>query len=411
MDHAEARMLASARSDGELDPSRFAELDEHLGMCDACRGFARALPGLSALAAALPREHAPADLTRRVRAGIGAPQTRPGRRPGRRIAPAFAAAAVVTLVAVMTGSVPIVRVPQAKASQALARISSLYIEREVVTFDEDGEPKQTTREKIWFRAPGLIRTETRTDGETSLTIERPGVRYRERGGGPVLETGLLPSTTPLPEPLTPTIALLGEDIGPGPEVLGRPTRRIQLAIENQRRIALVDVREFSLVGVGETVVVGKEAFDQRRRIESKRVLALEYNPTLPDSLFEIPPGARIVDHGARPRPLGSLTAPPAGRLEGLALVAAAASPDQESILYAKGAFQVLVEIDGPQTLPFPSRREFIRVGSADATLVLPLYGLPEVRFSAGGHRIAIRAPFPPAELAELAAEMYPHAGE
>ncbi|MGH2728072.1 MAG: hypothetical protein ACRDKS_13955, partial [Actinomycetota bacterium] len=347
------------------------------------------------------------------RAGIAVPGiTCRGRAPRWRWAPALTAAAVVALVAVMIGSVPIVRVPEAQAARALARIASLFIEREIVTFDENGAPEQITREKIWFKAPGSVRIESVTDGITSLTIERPGVRYNEEGTDRVLETGLLPSTTPLPEPLTPTIALLGEDAGPGPDVLGRPTRRIVLAIENQRRVALVDVREFSVVGVGESVVVGKEVFDQQRILESKRVLALEYNPVLPDALFAIPPGARVVDLGAQPRPLGALTAPPAGRLEGLSLIAAAARPPgQEAILYAKGAFQVLVEIDGAETVPFPSRRELTRVGSADATLVLPLYGLPQVRFTAGGHRISVSAPLPRSELIELAANMYPNAGE
>ncbi|MGH2785217.1 MAG: zf-HC2 domain-containing protein, partial [Actinomycetota bacterium] len=70
MDHSEARMLASARSDGELEPDRFAELDAHVDGCDACRAFTEALPQLSVLASALPREHAPADLSRRVRAEL-----------------------------------------------------------------------------------------------------------------------------------------------------------------------------------------------------------------------------------------------------------------------------------------------------------------------------------------------------
>lgn len=244
-----------------------------------------------------------------------------------------------------------------------------------------------------------------------MTIERPGVRYLQEGNDRVLETGLLPSTTSLPEPLTPTVALLGTDEGPGPEVLGRPTRRIVLAIENQRRVALVDAQDFSVVGIEESVVVGKDVFAGQRLEERKRVLALEYNPVLPDSLFAIPPGSRVVDLGAEPRPLGGLTAPPAGRLEGLSFIAAGARRGEEAILYAKGAFQVLVEIDGPETAPFPSGRRLTRVGSSDAILVLPLYGLPEVRFSALGHRITVSAALPPAELIQLAENLYPTAGE
>ncbi len=139
----------------------------------------------------------------------------------------------------------------------------------------------------------------------------------------------------------------------------------------------------------------------------KRTVALEYNLDIPDSMFRIPAGARTTDHGAKARPLGTLTAPPAGRLEGLTLVAAAAGPQGEAILYAKGAFQVLVEIDGFAVTPSPSRSVPARVGRREATLILPLFGLPQMRFVVDGHRIFVRAPLPPEQLVELAAAMYP----
>jgi hypothetical protein len=408
VDHDEARMLASARADGELETARIAELDEHLAICEPCRAFAAALPQLSVLAAALPREHAPTDLTRRVRAGMAhrTPRATPSRRW--RLAPALTAAIVVGLIAVLVGSVPIVRVPRAEAADALTRITSLFIEREITFFDDDGRPSGITREKLWFKAPGLVRSETRTeDGPPILFIERPGMRYREDATGRFLETGLLPSTAPQPEPLTPTIALLGTESGPGPVVLGRPTRRIQLTFEGERRVAFVDASTFAVLGVEESVVLGKETIQGGRLKARKRTLALEYDLDLVDSLFQIPAGARITDHGAKPRPLGSLTAPPAGRLEGLTLVAAASGPQGEAILYAKGAFQVLVEINGFSGAPSPSRSESTRVGRREATLILPLFGLPEVRFQVGGHGVAVRAPLPPQQLLELAEQMYP----
>jgi hypothetical protein len=412
VDHDEARMLASARADGELEPARFAELDEHLAICEACRAFAAALPQLSVLAAGLPREHAPTDLTRRVRAGLA--ERRPRSIPSRkwRLAPALAAAIVVALVAVLMGSVPIVRLPRAEAADALTRITSLFIEREITFFGDDGRQSGITREKLWFKAPGLVRSETVSQsGARTLFIDRPGVRYREDATGRFLETGLLPSTAPLPEPLTPTIALLGTESGPGPVVLGRPTRRIQLTFEGERRVAFVDASTFAVLGVEESIVLGKETIQGDRVKARKRTVALEYDLDVPDSLFSIPAGARTTDHGAKSRPLGTLTAQPAGPLEGLTLVAAAAGPQGEAILYAKGAFQVLVEIDGFSGTPAPSRSEPARVGRREATLILPLFGLPEVRFSVGEHRVSIRAALPPAQLLELARQMYPDGRE
>ena len=407
MEHDEARMLVSARADGELEPARFAVLDEHLETCEPCRAFAGALPQLSVLAAALPREHAPTDLTRRVRAGLAVrpPRAKPSRRW--RLAPALAAAIVVALVAVLVGTVPIVRVPRADAADALTRITSLFIEREITFFDEDGRQSGITREKIWFKAPGLVRSETESERGRTLFIERPGVRYREDASGGSLETGLLPSTSPLPEPLTPTVALLGTESGPGPTVLGRPTRRVQLSFEGERRVAFVDASTFAVLGVEESVVLGKETIRDGRVTARKRTVALEYNVEIADSLFRIPAGVRTTDHGAEPRPLGTLTVPPAGRLEGLTLVAAAAGPQGEAILYAKGAFQVLVAIDGFAVTPSPSRSASTQVGRRKATLILPLFGLPELRFGVDGHRVSVKAPFPPAQLVELAEQMYP----
>lgn len=410
IDHAEARILASARSDGELEAARFAELDEHMASCDPCRAFTEALPQLSVLAAALSREHAPADLPRRVRAGLTPARGRARRswRSGWRLAPALAAALVVAIVAVMIGSVPVVRVPSAEAARALSRLRSLYVEREITSYTSDGDVEAVTRERIWFRAPNMVRTETTTRGATVLTIEGPGFRYRENGNGAFLNTNLLPSLTPLPEPLTPTLTLLGVDSGVGPTVLGRPTRRITLRFENEQREALVDAETFAVVGITEsTVVFHKEQIQEGRLRGTKRTLALEYNPVLEDSLFEIPEDAKVIENDARPLLLGSLSAPPAGRLEGLELVAAASENDTEAVLYAQGAFHVLLEIDGPVSPPSLARARPARVGTRMGTLYLPLYGLPEIRFTVDGHRIAIRAPLPPPVLQELADRMYP----
>ena len=406
--HDEARMLASARSDGELEAARFAELDEHLGSCDACRAFDAALPQLSVLATALPREHAPVDLPRRVRAELGPARTRPAVRPRWRLAPALAAALVVAIVAVFIGSVPVVRVPAAEAARALSRLRSLYVEREITSFTEDGKTDAVIRERMWFKAPGLVRTETTTRGATVLTIEGPGFRYREDANGKFLNTGLLPSLAQLPEPLTPTLTLLGVDSGIGPTILGRATRRITLRLDNEQREALVDAETFAVVGITEsTVVFQKERLEEGRVRGTKRTLALEYNPVLDDSLFEIPEDAVVIENDAKPLPLGSLSAPPAGRIEGLELVAAAEENGSEAVLYALGAFRILIEIDGPVSPPSLARSQPARVGNRSATLYLPLYGLPEIRFTLEGHRIAIRAPLPPPILQELALRIYP----
>src|SRR5439155_23886270 len=119
----------------------------------------------------------------------------------------------------------------------------------------------TTLERIWFRAPDSLRIERTItfEGGTSneLVIERPGVRYTRRDGNAQIETGIAPSPAILPEPLSVTIALYGTDLGPGPVVAGRATRRFQLDVETERRIVTVDATTFSALGAEESTVLNK----------------------------------------------------------------------------------------------------------------------------------------------------------
>jgi len=415
MDHAEARMLASARADGELDAGRAAELDEHLLSCGACRAFADAIPQLSALASALTRAQAPSELAEKVRRELAQPRSeravvlpmRPTMRPWR-AASALVAALVVALVAVVVGPLPLVRVPTAAAARALSRIGSLHVEREIRSFDDPQHPDRltaTVRESIWFRSPGLVRIETVQNGVRTIEIRRPGVRYDEGPGGGSLRTGLLP-TNELPEPLSPTILMIGRVTGEGPVTLGRRTVRVEARFDLERREALLDAERFLVVGAEESVVLAKTAITQRSRIE-KRTLSIEYNPVLPDRLFAIPPGLFPVDAGARPQTPGSIAGAPASAPEGLDLVSSVSGRNGSGVLYAAGAFQVLVTIDAAPEDADSSERNAVEVAGRPGLVVLSLYRLPQVRFAVGGHTIVVSAPLPPVQVVELAARLYP----
>jgi hypothetical protein len=421
IDHDDARMFASARVDGELDPALVSDLDEHLTGCDACTDFAVAIPRLSALAAVLPRELAPDDLPARVGerlpAGAEPQQLAPLRRRRSwrvRLVPSFAAALLVVLVVLLVGPTPVVRLPEAEAADALARISTFFVEREIESNvdPESGSlrPGATflTRERIWFKAPGSVRIERETTvggaPRRTLQIERPGERYLENASGRFRETGLVPQPD-LPEPLSPTISLLGQDVGAGPSVLGRTTRRVELRFDQEVRVAFVDAERFSVLGLEESVVLVKGPREGSTSAR-KRTVQLRYNPPLADSFFEIPAIAAN-DHGFRRAPIASLIAPPAGTPEGLDVVLAGKGPNGQAVLYAQGAFRVLVAIDAALTTADPSRRIPSQVGSRPAMVILSLYDLPRVKFEVEGHFVSVSAPLETDQLIALASAMYP----
>lgn len=58
----ENQALLEAYHDGELDPARRAEVEAHLGACEACRTALAGLAGLSAALRSAPLPEAPADL-------------------------------------------------------------------------------------------------------------------------------------------------------------------------------------------------------------------------------------------------------------------------------------------------------------------------------------------------------------
>jgi anti-sigma factor RsiW len=414
--HDEARVRASARADGELGPSQAPELDEHLGGCARCRAFASALPGLSALAAALPREHAPSDLARRVASRLpGEPSVRKPRRAGRRgwrLTPALAAALVVTLVIVVAGRLAVIPVPSAAAAEALVRLRTFSISREIRDLDPaTGAVTATTSEHIWFRAPADVRTErTVVDSRGTtheLVIERPGVRYLKGDDYAQLETGLPPSTALLPQPLSPTIALIGNDAGPGPVVAGRATRRFEVTFGEEKVIASVDAQTFSALGADEVAVLNKGTLNLTGRVlRTKRTLSIRYNEPIPDGMFRIP-RAPAFDYGFRARSLEGIPLAPAATPQGFGVVSAVAGPGGAAILYARGAMPILVTIDGTTSIQEPSRVEYTRVGRLLAELRLGLYDLPTLRFTLAGFNVAVSAPLPEAQLVELARRLYP----
>lgn len=398
IDHARARELSSAEADGTAT-KHAGELSRHLDGCAECRAFAAGIDRLRVLAAALPRDRAPAGFTERVVAAL------PQRRrvlPLRswRLAPALAVALGVVLVVLFR---PATRfdLPHAEAAEALARIRTLYVEREIEM--PDGA---TTRERIWFRAPGSVRIERTTEGGPfprlpELVIERPGERYTKLGAIERYETGLPPAID-LPEPLSPAVVLIGRDAGAGPTVAGRPTRRVEASLpDGSRRVAFVDVSRFTVLGGEDAVVLGKEAFGpEGAPVSRKTTTALRYNEEIRGDLFRIP-DAPPSDLGFRTAPPSSLRTRPRAIPEGFRLVRAGRGPDGEALLYTKGALRILVE-EGFRQLAIS---DAVQVGGTDGVASYDLYETPVVAFTAG-IPITVSAPLPPEALAGLAAEMF-----
>ncbi len=414
MDHAEARLLASARYDGELDAPSGPLLDEHLGTCAPCRSFAAALRRLTSLAAALPAlplpetfaVHVPADpplLHRGVRM--------PSAWRSRAASAASVAAVAAVVTALIVGGLPVrtFRVAPAAATRALTTIRTLDVSR-VVTERDAGGREQTTVERIRYRAPASVRIDrTLPDGTTETEIRVPGMRYRTRGGDGVLRTGVPPEANPVPEPISPTLALLGRDAGPGPVIAGRATRRVVLDQGGGiRREALLDAARSTILGADVSVVLGKQGFTGSGQISSKRVTSIRYNSPLDDSLF-VAPGAPSIDEGFRTSPVSALKFAPAAAPRGFRVVQAGAGPTEESILYAKGAFTILVRmtsVDEPPRdgtwLSLPAS-----VGSRVAMLYIALYDLPALRFRVGSQWVTISAPMDQDGLERAAEKMFP----
>lgn len=418
MGHDEARELASARYDGELDPARSRALEDHLASCAACARFAGGLAQVSAIAAALPVEPAPAGFAERV--GAAVPAARRRRARAWRLAPALAAVLAVAVFLVMFQPLGPARLPEAGAAEALKDISTLEVRRVIMrkaALPQGGFMRTRTTEHIWFQAPGMLRVERVTTGdirERTLLIAIPGQRYErssERGRTSVDQwsTNVAPSLDAIPEPLSSTVAFIGKDAGPGPTIAGRPTRRFVIDEHGVRRVAFVDTERFSVLGINEHAVLGKIVFEGTAVVERKRTVSVAYNRPIDPSVFAIPQ-REPVDQGFEPRALGALRFAPRRLPEGAPLVSAGAGRDDrglpaEIMLFERGAFPILVEV--VPTLPYHGGFA-VDVGTRSGWVSTELYGFPSLVFDLDGdHSVRVTAPLDPEGLAALAGEMYP----
>jgi len=394
IDHADARELLSARLDGELPEERAPELDVHLTTCAECRAFFDDAMGLRALIAELPREE-PGELFARRRA------------PSRfklRLAPAIAAALIVVLFLVL-GSPPGFKVPVADAARALTTIRTFYAEREVT---QGGE---TIREKIWFQAPGFLRIERKTARGTQIIVERPGARYEQLGTYRTLTTGLPPDVNVLPEPLSPSIALLGTLVGPGPVIDGRQTLRYELDLgQNRTRTADVDAERFTALGTTESLVLSKEAAAGGNSAGRKRVLDFRINEPIDASTFTFPsiPSIQTVDEGWRTTPSARAEIPPVRVPNGFRLITAATGPGGMRQVYARDSFGIQIGVSSEEPVGNTSTSSAIgvMVGGHHATIIEDLYQLPSISFELLGRFVTITAPMSEDGLVETARTMF-----
>jgi hypothetical protein len=396
MEHAEARELLSARLDGELPPERAPALEAHLASCGECRAFADGVMRLHALAAELPREE-PGRLF--ARTTVPAPL-----RPRRawRLAPALAAVLAVILFMVFA-TPPGFKVPVAAAAERLTSISTFYAEREIT----DSSPFTTT-ERIWFRAPNYLRVERVGDALDSLTIRRPGELFEGRRSGGTLTTGLPPDADVLPEPLSPTIALLGRIKGAGPTITGHPTLRYVLDLGNGRvRTADVDAHGYEVLGIKESLIFGKTVSRNGAVTTTKRVTAFQLNIPIDDSIFAIPQ-ATSHDAGFHLGPVTEIAAGPISQPRGFDLVAAGSGPDGSRILYARGSFPLQIDISkqSPTGDQQTSITRSVTVAGHTAFLMLDLYALPRISFDLKDRVVTITAPMTQAELVDTAEAMF-----
>lgn len=385
MTHDEARLLLSAVADGEAE--RTPGVDAHLAGCAACTTYARDVARLSDLTAALPYPKAPAGLPARV--------ARATRRRRRRwaLVPALAAATAAAVVALTlpgpgTALLPL---PPAAAAEPLLRLRSLYVERAITS------GPYVTKEKIWWRAPGRVRIERdRTDpggSSRELVIEGPGFRYADG----VLSAGLPPSIT-LPEPISPTVALIGRVVGPGPVVAGRATTTYQVAVDGETRTA--HVADGLVLGGRESLVLVKAGASGA----TKTTQVVRVNPDLAPELF-VPPADGRADGGFRQRALGDLAIAPDRGLDGFALVAAGAGPEGEAFLLANGSLPVLVREGGIVGTRTSETRTVLR-GGKPYLVEVDLYAPPSVQVDTGRGVVTVSAPLPLDSLVTLATGLY-----
>ena len=430
MTHDRAHELLTARHDGELAGADAAALDQHLQGCAECPSFAVGLARLSTLTAALPRATASADLPHRVAAALRTEDAaaipagkrtmvRPAagnaasRRWRRRVLPVIPAFGVALLVALLVVSGPPVPgrfvLRPAAAAEPLTRLRTLYLER-VIT-ERTREISLTTIERIWYRAPGDLRVERRDEsGNLDLLISRLGRRYEQRPGeNPVLTVRLPPSLDAIPEPLSPTVALLGRPAGPGPVVAGRPTTRLELDFgTDERRTVLVDTRGVAVEGVDQSVVLVKSVRVEGALTRTKQVRVVRYDEPIDDERFAIPDGIDPVDEGFAPSADSALALRPTRLPAGFRLVRAGSGPSGEALLYARGAFPVLIREGSPplDLDPGTFRTQGVPVGSGTGSVTVALYDLPRLILTVRGRLVTISAPLPPSELSALAVALY-----
>lgn len=411
--HDQARELASAAHDGELAARLRPALTQHLEQCAPCQVFSTGLVRLTEAVTAAPRELAPRSLPQRVRA---ATRSRRVRRWSWSLAPLATAAAVLVMIVLTNGAAPggVFPLPAAGAATPLLELTSVYVEREVETvrtLSEGQREVETTIERIWFSAPGLLRVErtttTPTGTESDLLIERPGGRFTTQDG---LKTGRSPAIV-LPEPLSPTLAELGRDLGPGPSVAGRATRRIELEAGGETRVALVDADRPYVLGSAQSVVLGKSPLRPElgpfTESVTKRVLSIDLDADLDPARFTLPDVAGI-DDGFRAREVEDLLAAPDRLPAGFRVVQAGRGPAGDALLMARGALPVLIEVTATSpTDQGAQRTELLDIGGRPVVVGVPLYGTPWVRLSVDDQVVTISAPLPTASLVDLAQLLYP----
>ena len=316
-----------------------------------------------------------------------------------RLAPLLAAAISLAVIFAVLGPPATFHAPVAAAAERLTTIKTLYIERLVT------QGGRTARERIWYEAPRFLRIERTSSSGTDLEIDRPGQRFRRTSSGETLQTGLPPSADVLPEPVSPTVELLGVREGPGPAIDGVPTVLYELSFDNGvTRTAYVADGTYVALGVDNNLILQKESPNEAST--TTRVATLRVNEPIDPSMFEIPRIA-ATDVGYRTQPLASFPVVPAALPAGFRLVSAASSPEGDVALFARGALSI--ELDLSPRLPTTSatsRSIDATIGSTPATIVDDLYALPRITFPLAGRWITIAGPLDHQGLIDTARAMF-----